>query len=64
MANPSQVLRVIAGSTDKEPTAEVVLVTESGAALPGANLPTLPTVNGDYTLRVASGVYSWVLEGT
>jgi hypothetical protein len=64
VANPSQVLRVIAGSTDKEPTAEVVLVTESGAALPGANLPTLPTVNGDYTLRVASGVYTWVLEGT
>lgn len=64
MANPSQVLRVVAGSTDKRPTAEVVLVNESGAALPAAGIPALPTANGDYTLRVASGVYSWVLEGT
>lgn len=64
MANPSQVLRVVAGSADKRPTAEVVLVNESGAALPAAGIPTLPTANGDYTLRVASGVYSWVLEGT
>lgn len=44
---------------------KVKLTTADGSAVfPAAGLPTLPTSNGDYTLRVASGVYSWVLEGT
>jgi hypothetical protein len=43
----------------------VVLTNEAGTGLAAAAaLPALPTANGDYTLRVASGVYSWVLEGT
>jgi hypothetical protein len=41
-----------------------LLNADGSAALPAVGLPTLPTANGDYTLRVAAGVYSWVLEGT
>lgn len=41
-----------------------LLNADGSAVLPAVGIPTLPTANGDYTLRVASGVYSWVLEGT
>jgi hypothetical protein len=48
-----------------EVNGSIKLVTADGSAVfPAAGIPTLPTANGDYTLRVASGVYSWVLEGT
>ena len=41
-----------------------LLNADGSAVLPAVGIPTLPTADGDYTLRVASGVYSWVLEGT
>ena len=38
-----------------------VVSANGSSAIPDAPLP---TVNGDYTLRVLNGVYTWALEGT
>ena len=69
MANEKTYLAVDTSAFVAPPNGQVngtvVLTNAAGTALAGAGaLPALPTANGDYTLRVASGVYSWVLEGT
>lgn len=45
-----------------EVNGRVALVTAAGAVLPAAQLPTLPTANGNYVLTVTDGVYSWSAE--
>lgn len=61
MANESQVLRVVAGSTDKKPTADVSIVNDAGVALfTSSGL----VISGDARFYVGAGVPVDYTDGT
>lgn len=61
MANESQVLRVVAGSTGKKPTADVSIVNESGVALFTSNGL---VIGGDVRFYVLDGAPVDYTDGT